>query len=349
MSASDSASRRGRFGFGAQRVLLTAALTSIFAAIGSLFVGDLALDGATIADALFHHDDRLAAHVVVLDWRLPRAVADLLVGSALGMAGAIMQSTTRNPLASPSIMGLSAGASLASLLLTVACPTAGRFELLVASVIGAAGGVALVYTLASMSRTGLTPIRLALTGVAVSSIVAAIGNGITIYYNIGQDMLLWFARGSEGVQWPDLLVAAPLILAGLFAGVALAPSINALGLGEQVAVGLGLRIGTTRLLASGVVLLLAGAAVALTGPIGFIGLLAPHLARGLVGLDYRAVIPNAALVGAMLLVLADIGARLATTPYKAPVPVGVVTALLGVPFFLYLANRRSVRLQGGRL
>jgi iron complex transport system permease protein len=220
---------------------------------------------------------------------------------------------------------------------------------MVASIAGATFGAALVYGLASMSRTGLTPIRLALTGVAVSSILAAVGNGVTIYYNLGQDMLLWYARGSEGVQWPDILFAAPLILAGLLGGATLSSSINALGLGNQVAVGLGLRTGVTRFLSSCVVLVLAGAATALTGPIGFIGLLSPHIARGLVGLDYRAVIPNAAVIGATLMVLADVCARAATTPYKAPVPVGVVTALLGVPFFLYLANRRSTRSQGGRV
>ena len=349
MAAVERAAHRW-FGWSyAQRVFVAASLLSMIAASGSLFVGDLSIDAATVSDALFRHDDRLASHVIIRDWRLPRAVADLLVGAALGMAGAVMQATTRNPLASPGIMGLTTGASFVGLLVTIASPAAGRLELMVASITGATLGAALVYGLASMSRTGLTPIRLALTGVAVSSIIAAIGNGVTIYYNLGQDMLLWYARGSEGVQWPDIFFAAPLILPGLLGGVVLSSSINALGLGDHVATGLGLRTGTTRFFSSCVVLVLAGAATALTGPIGFIGLLSPHLALALVGLDYRAVIPNAAVIGATLMVLADVGARAATTPYKAPVPVGVVTALLGVPFFLYLANRRSTRSQGGRV
>lgn len=328
---------------------VVATLVAVTTAVISLFVGDLWIDAPTVWDALVNHDAESSAHVIIRDWRVPRATADLLVGAALGMAGAIMQATTRNPLASPSIMGLSTGASFFGLLATIAIPTAGRLELMLASIAGATFGAALVYGIASSSRGGMTPVRLALTGVAVSSILAAIGNGVTIYYNIGQDMLLWYARGGEGVQWPDVFFAAPLIAVGLAGGLALSSSINALGLGDHVATALGLRTSTARVLSACVVLLLAGAAVAMTGPVGFIGLLAPHVARGLVGLDYRAVIPNAAAVGATVMVLADVGARLATTPYKAPVPVGVVTALLGVPFFLYLANQRSSRAQGGRV
>lgn len=349
MATSDHSLSKGRSRGGSRTTLIVSTLVAGTAAIVSLFVGDLWIDASTVFDALFRHDPQSSAHVIIRDWRLPRAVADLLVGAALGMAGAIMQATTRNPLASPSIMGLSTGASFFGLLMTIAIPAAGRLELMIASIAGATFGAALVYGIASASRGGMTPVRLALTGVAVSSILAAIGNGVTIYYNIGQDMLLWFARGSEGVQWPDIIFAAPLMLAGLAGGCVLSFSINALGLGDHVATGLGLRTSTTRFLSACVVLLLAGAAVALTGPVGFIGLLAPHVARGLVGLDYRAVIPNSAAVGATVMVLADVVARLATTPYKAPVPVGVVTALLGVPFFLYLANRRSTRAQGGRV
>lgn len=349
MATSDLSSSIGRSRSNGAAAFAVFAGVATAAALASLFVGDLRIDASTVFDALFHHDGQSSAHVIIRDWRLPRAVADLLVGAALGMAGAIMQATTRNPLASPSIMGLSTGASFFGLLTTIALPTAGRGELMVASIAGATFGAALVYGIASASRSGMTPVRLALTGVAVSSILAAIGNGVTIYYNVGQDMLLWYARGSEGVQWPDVFFAAPLILAGLVGGCVLSSSINALGLGDQVATSLGLLTGTARFLSACAVLLLAGTAVALTGPIGFIGLLAPHVARGLVGLDYRAVIPNAAAIGATVMVLADVGARLATTPYKAPVPVGVVTALLGVPFFLYLANRRSSRAQGGQV
>lgn len=349
MASSDPLSSAQRLRGNGRATLLVALLVAVTAAVVSLFVGDLWIDASTIWSSLVRHDAESSAHVIIRDWRLPRAVADLLVGAALGMAGAIMQATTRNPLASPSIMGLSTGAGFFGLLTTIAIPTAGRLELMLASIAGATFGAALVYGIASASRGGMTPVRLALTGVAVSSILAAIGNGVTIYFNLGQDMLLWYSRGSEGVQWPDVFFAAPLIVAGLVVGVVLSSSINALGLGDHVAAGLGLRTSTARFLSACIVLLLAGAAVALAGPVGFIGLLAPHVARGLVGLDYRAVIPSAAAIGATVMVLADVGARLATTPYKAPVPVGVVTALLGVPFFLYLANRRSNRAQGGRV
>jgi iron complex transport system permease protein len=267
-------------------------------------------------------------------------VADVLVGASLAVAGAIMQAMTRNPLASPGILGLNTGASFATLLAMVLWPAAGHFELIVLSIAGATLGAALVYGLGSLSRSGLTPVRLALTGIAVSAVLGAIGNGLMIYHELGQDALLWFARGTEGVEWLDVGMFLPMASVGLLAAMAMAPALGVLTLGDGVARGLGQRTGATKFLAASIVLLLVGGAVALAGPVGFIGLMVPHVVRYLVGLDHRAVIPGSALCGATLLLVADIGARLATAPLKAPVPVGVVTALLGVPFFLYLACRR---------
>ncbi len=306
----------------------------------SLLVGDIPIPAATVRDALFFHDSQLSEHVIVRDWRLPRAVADVLVGASLAVAGAIMQAMTRNPLASPGIMGLNTGASFATVLAMVLWPVAGRFELIVLSIAGATLGAALVYGLGSLSRGGLTPVRLALTGIAVSALLGAIGNGLMIYHDLGQDALLWFARGTEGVQWLDIGMFLPMAGVGLLAAMAIAPALGVLTLGEGVARGLGQRTRSTKFLAATIVLLLVGGAVSLAGPVGFIGLMVPHVVRYLVGLDHRAVIPGSALCGATLLLVADVGARLATTPWKAPVPVGVMTALLGVPFFLYLACRR---------
>jgi iron complex transport system permease protein len=261
----------------------------------------------------------------------------------------MMQAMTRNPLASPGIMGLNTGASFAILLAMILWPTAGRPQLMLVSILGAGFGAALVYGLGSLSRGGMTPVRLALTGIAVSAVLGAIGNGVMIYNELGQDLLLWHARGTEGVQWLDLGLFAPLAGVGLLGAFVIAPTLGILTLGDHVAQGLGQRTRAAKLVAAAIVLVLAGGAVSLAGPVGFIGLMVPHLVRHLVGQNYRLVIPGSALCGALLLLLADIAARLATTPYKAPVPVGVVTALLGVPFFLYLASRRTTAARGGHL
>ena len=217
-----------------------------------------------------------------------------------------------------------------------------------ASIGGAALGAALVYGLASLSRSGLSPVRLALTGVAVSSVLGALGSGVTIYYNLGQDLLLWSTRGTDAVQWADVATFLPLAFLGLLSACVMSPSLGVLALGSQASRGLGQRTGQTRFLASAIVLLLAGGAVSVAGPIGFVGLMVPHLVRQLVGMDPRLVIPGSACLGSLLVLLADVAARCATTPLKTPVPVSVVTALVGVPFFLYLACRRRPLVLGGR-
>jgi iron complex transport system permease protein len=268
-------------------------------------------------------------------------LADVLVGASLAVAGAIMQAMTRNPLASPGIMGLSSGASFAAVAAIVFLPDSARSDLMLVSILGAGIGAALVYSLGSLSRGGLTPVRLALTGMAVSALLGAISNGLTIYYQLGQDLMLWFARGTESVGWHDLTMILPFIGIGLFAAIALAPSLGVMTLGEQVARGLGQRTRATKFLAAVVVLVLAGSAVSLAGPVGFVGLVVPHLVRYLVGMNQRVVIPACAVFGSILMLYSDLLARLSTTPFKTPVPVGVVTALVGVPFFLYLACRRK--------
>jgi iron complex transport system permease protein len=315
--------------------------------VGSLFIGDVRVDGATVYDAFFRYNQESVSHIIVRDSRLPRAMADILVGAALAVAGAIMQAITRNPLASPGIMGLNTGASFATVMLMAIAPTAGRPELMLVSIAGATLGATLVYGLASLSPGGLTPVRLALTGIAVSALLGAIGNGVMIYNQLGQDVLFWYARGTEDVQWFDLSLFLPLAGVGLLGAYVVAPSLSILTLGDHVARGLGQRTKTAKLLAGVIVLVLAGGAVSLAGPVGFIGLMIPHVVRHFVGQNYRFVIPASAIGGAILMLAADLGARLTTSPLQTPMPVGVITALLGVPFFLYLACRKQTTVRGG--
>ncbi|MCA9235231.1 MAG: iron ABC transporter permease [Planctomycetales bacterium] len=314
----------------------------------SLLVGDLPISPHTAWEALFGHQPESTPHVIVREWRLPRAIADVLVGASLATAGAVMQCMTRNPLASPSIMGLNAGASFATVVAMVVWPALGRPGLMLTAIAGATLGAALVYGLGALSRGGLTPVRLALTGVATSAVLGAIGSGVMIYAELGQDVTLWYARGTENVQWMDVALFTPLFVVGMLVALGIGPALNVMSLGQATAVGLGQRTKRMQFIASAVVLMLAGGAVAVAGPVGFVGLMAPHMVRMLMGHDQRVAIPVSALGGALLLLAADIGARLATTPYRAAVPVGVVTSLLGVPFFLYLACRGAGVAQGGR-
>lgn len=340
-----------KHGSGLAFVTLLLFLLLLASIVASMFIGDVDIDATTIGDALFHYDANLTPHVLIRDGRLPRTLANVLVGASLAVAGAIMQSVTRNPLASPSIMGLNTGASFLSLLAIVYVPWLGRPQLMIVSMLGAGCGVMMVYGIASLSRGGLTPVRLALTGIAVSAFLGAIGNGVVIYWEIGQDMLIWQSQGTANTQWLSIGLFSPLAAVGILGAFLLAPTLSVLSLGEHVAQGLGQRTKMAKMMASVIVLILAGGANAIAGPVGFVGLMVPHVVRYIVGHNYRLVIPGAALGGAMLTIVADIIARLATTPFKASVPVSVVTALLGVPFFLYLACRRakSGRARGGRL
>lgn len=348
MADCELAGQRPQTFLGGPALLAASVAVLASAVVGALLIGDVTIDGTTAWNALFHYDSRILNHVIVRDWRLPRAVSDVLVGAALAVAGAIMQSITRNPLASPGIMGLNTGASFLTVIGLVLWPAASRTELMILSIGGAAMGAVLVYGLGSLSRGGLTPVRLALTGIAVSSLLGAVGNGVTIYYELGQDVLLWSARGTDTVQWPDVWAFFPLAAIGLLGAGLLAPALGVLALGDQVASGLGQRTKHARFLAAMVVLGLAGGAVALAGPVGFVGLMVPHVVRSLVGMDHRIVIPGCALGGASLMLTADVAARALTTPFRMSVPVGVVTSLIGVPFFLYLACRRPRRSRGGR-
>ena len=348
MPANNTSPAAGRIPLSAT-VISISLIAMVACVVGFLFVGDISLDAKAIYHALLHYDTDSTAHVIIRDWRLPRAVADLLVGAALAIAGAVMQSMTRNPLASPGIMGLNTGASFATVLALVAIPTLGRPGLMMVAIAGAALGAALVYGLGSLSRGGLTPVRLALTGVAVSTLLGSIGSGVMIYFELGQDVMLWSARGTQNVQWADVTMFLPFFIVGLVGSLSIAPTLSVLSLGDQVAQSLGQRTWVAKLSGSILVLLLAGGSVAVAGPVGFIGLMVPHMVRMLVGYDMRVVIPASALMGGTFLVVADICARLATTPYRAAVPVGVVTSLLGVPFFLYLACRRQPASRGGSL
>lgn len=323
-----------------------AALLTLISGTGLLFLlmafsitrGAAEIPLAAVWDALLHFDGENTRHLIVVDLRLPRVMASALVGAAFAVAGAVMQGTTRNPMADSGLLGLNAGAGFALSICFAFFPGMGYMRIILFSFLGAALGAVLVNGVASLRRGGATPMRLVLAGAAVSALLAALSQGIALYFDVAQDIMFWTVGGVAGSNWEQVRIMAPWIGGALAGAVFLSRSVSLLSLGEDVAKGLGLNIGLINILCSLTVLVLAGASVAVVGAVGFVGLIIPHLARYLVGVDYRWIIPSSAVLGALLMVLADVGARMLNPPFETPI--GALVSLVGVPFFLYLARKQ---------
>ncbi|WP_338587918.1 iron ABC transporter permease [Paenibacillus sp. Y5S-9] len=287
--------------------------------------------------AIFDFNPELTPHQIIWEIRLPRILGGAMVGACFAVAGAIMQGMTRNPLADSGLLGLNAGAGFALAVCFAFFPGLPFMYIIMYSFLGAGLGVLLVYGFGAASKSGLTPLRLVLAGAAVSAMLSALSEGIALYFRIGQDLAFWTAGGVAGTKWSQLEVMFPWVLAALIAGLLISRSITLLSLGEDIAVGLGQRTGLIKLIGLIVVLILAGTAVSVVGAVGFVGLIIPHLTRKLVGVDYRWIIPCSAVMGSLLLVFADLAARMINPPYETPI--GALVALIGVPFFLYLARK----------
>lgn len=269
--------------------------------------------------------------------RLPRALLALLVGIGLAIAGTILQGLTRNPLAAPDVIGINAGASLAAVSLIVLLPAAPLFAIPLAAFAGAAIAAAMIYLLAW--NQGSSPIRLILIGVGIAAIAGA---GTSVLMTFGQinsvtQALIWMTGSVYGRSWEHILLLLPWL--GIFVPLALLLSreLNVLHLGDDVARGLGSKVEWQRFLLLVTSVALTGASVATAGTIGFVGLMAPHLARQLVGPAYEGLLPTAALLGGLITVLADLLGRSLFAPTE--LPCGVLTAAVGAPYFLYLLYR----------
>ncbi|WP_270164988.1 FecCD family ABC transporter permease [Paenibacillus sp. SYP-B4298] len=289
-------------------------------------------------ESLTHFNPDSSEHQIIHELRMPRALAAALVGAGFAVAGAIMQGMTRNPLADSGLLGINAGAAFAMVLCFAFLKGLPFLYLMFFSLAGAAFGAGLVFGISSLARGGLSPVRLALAGAAVSALLVALGEGISIHYNIGQDLAFFYAGGVAGAKWIHIKVVLPWVIAALLGAMALSRSITLLSLGDDIATGLGQRTRLVKIIGMIFVFVLAGAAVSLVGSIGFVGLIIPHLTRFLVGVDYRWVIPCSAILGSLLMVTADLSARLVNPP--AETPVGALIAVIGVPFFLYLARKQ---------
>ncbi|MCA0986660.1 FecCD family ABC transporter permease [Guptibacillus algicola] len=318
-------------------ILLLGCLLLVLSIGLAVSVGAAKIDFRSVWEAIFNYDASRETDRIIMSLRLPRELGAAVVGGAFAVSGAIMQGMTRNPLADPGLLGLNAGASLALALVFAFNLGSSYFTVMLLSFVGAGVGAGLVFGLGSMTRGGLSPIRITLAGAAVSALLSSLGEGVAIYYKLSQDLAFWTAGGVSGTNWTQLKIIVPVAVIGMMVSIMLSRQLTILSFGEDLAKSLGQRTLVTKAVLMTVVLILAGAAVSLAGAIAFVGLLVPHIVRFLVGTDYRWIIPCSAIFGSVLLVLADTFARTVNAPYETPV--GAVVAMVGVPFFLYLARK----------
>ncbi|MFC5701024.1 FecCD family ABC transporter permease [Cohnella faecalis] len=293
--------------------------------------------------AIFHYDGTTQAEIIIRTTRVPRALMAAAVGASLAVAGALMQALTRNPLASPGVLGINAGATFfivtASLVFSVSSMQAQMWI----SFAGAAASAVIVYSLGSLGKGGTGPLKIILAGSAVTALFASFTQGMLVMNKQGLNSVLFWLTGSIAGRPIELLASVwPYMIVGLLASCLLAKDMNVIAMGEAFAKGLGQRTSAVKVAAALIVVALAGASVSVAGPIGFIGIVAPHAARFLVGRDHRWAIPYSAMIGAVLLVAADLASRYLIEPEE--IPVGVMTAILGGPFFVYIARRELTRL-----
>ncbi len=330
----------------AQHVPRLYGFTALLALLGltavlSLTLGARSVPWAEVWAGMTGQIDSIGAAAVAV--RLPRTGLALLAGAALGLAGAVMQGISRNPLADPGILGVNAGAALFVVIGIAWFNISGAQSFLWLGIAGAALTAVFVYLIGAGGQGGATPLKLTLAGTATSVAVSAFIIAVVLPRNdIAGSVQSWQVGGVGGARFDTLLPALPFAAVGLLLCFASARVLNALALGEELATGLGQSVALGRLMAAAGAVILCGTATALCGPIGFVGLVVPHLCRMIAGVDYRLVLPLSALAGASMLGLSDVLGRLIARPNE--LDVGIVTAFVGAPFFIWTA--RSFRMRG---
>lgn len=311
----------------------------VLLALASLAIGSRPIPVTTALDALRAYDPGNDLHLIVRELRVPRLITAVFAGAALGVAGAIMQAVTRNPLAEPGLLGINAGAAVAVVLGVAVFGLTRPAHYVWLAALGAGLAGSTVFLLGRAHETGTNPVRLVLAGAGLSIVLGAITGIVVINApaTAFDDFRHWAAGSVEGASFEAVAVLSVCVIAGLLVALSVVGGLNALALGQELGQALGAtphRIWLTACLA---VMLLAGAATATAGPIGFVGLIAPHLSRALLGTDHRWILPGAGLAAAILLLSADLVGRVVAAPSE--VAAGIVAALVGGPFFI-LAVRR---------
>lgn len=320
--------------------LVAATVLLMVVTVGSVMIGTFSVSFADVTAAVSGIPDsdveRVVRHI-----RIPRTVTGLLAGIALGVAGVVMQGLTRNPLAEPGLLGINSGAALAVVLAmtTLGITTAAGYVWF--AFIGAAVAAVFVYTLGSLGLGGATPVKLALAGAALTALIGAITSMIVLQSaSTLDDFRYWVVGSLTRSDGASLIAVAPFLAVGVVLAAGLTRSLNALALGDDLARSLGTRLWVDRTVAALAVVLLAGGATAIAGPLAFIGLVVPHIARMISGPDYRWVMAWTVVLAPTMLLLADLLGRILVAPEQ--LQVGIITGLAGAPFFLYLVRNRKM-------
>ncbi|MER6692696.1 FecCD family ABC transporter permease [Streptomyces minutiscleroticus] len=320
--------------------LLAALLVLAAIMVASVALGSRSVAWSDVWAALGGSDGTLEEAAATK--RIPRTVLAVLVGASLGLAGGVMQGVTRNPLADPGVLGVNMGASLAVVTAVAFFGLTSPTGYIWVALAGAALSAAFVHTVGSLGRGGATPLKLALAGAATSAAFASLVTAVILPRNdVTGSFKLWQIGGVGGASFERIGQVLPFLLVGFAVCLLSARALNSLALGDELAAGLGERVALVRATAALGAVVLCGASTAIAGPIGFVGLVVPHACRLLVGVDHRWLLPFSALLGGSLLTAADVVGRVVARP--AEIDVGIVTALIGGPFFIYIVRRQKVR------
>ncbi|MED1090709.1 iron ABC transporter permease [Bacillus paramycoides] len=320
-------------------ILCIAPILILFTVILSILYGAKNIDVETVWNALFHFDSSDVNHNIIITSRLPRVVAALLVGAFLAISGALMQGMTRNYLASPSIMGVTDGAAFVITLCMIFLPGMSSVGMVLCSMIGSALGAGIVFGFGSLLQNGLSPVRLAIIGTVIGTFLSSVSAAMASYFQISQNVSFWFNAKLDQVDPNIIKIAIPFGIIGIVLALLISKSITILSLGEEISINLGQRTKLVKAMAILSVIFLTGTAVALVGKIGFVGLIIPHITRFIIGVDYKWIVPCAGIIGGVFLALCDVLSRFVSYPFETPI--GVVTSLIGIPFFLYLIRTRG--------
>ena len=324
-----------------KKVTLLVTLCSLFAIIGlivAICAGAKSIPLQTVIDSIFHYEDMLDMQLV-RDVRIPRAICTAFIGGLLGITGAMMQGVTRNPIAEPSLMGITQGATFAIALMGASSGLLGLFGYMFAAFIGALVSGTLVLLFSMKSARHMNMSKLLLAGTALSTFFISMSTVIALLTNKSQNLAFWLAGGFRATTWASvqlvLIVGVLTTILALF----LAPKINVVNLGEDVCIGLGENPNKIRMQTLLLIIPMCAVCVAVAGNIAFVGLIVPHIIRRWVGQDYRVIMPLSFLFGSTLVIWADVLARLVNQPYETPI--GLFTSLVGVPLFIWMVRKEG--------
>lgn len=306
----------------------------------NLSVGSSHITFNDFMDYIWHHTDTKQTFLIH-NVRMPRMLAALFIGAALGVAGLLMQAMTRNPLASPQIFGVNAGASFVIVFITMIVPALSEYATILASIGAFIGGLT-VYFL-SGSTKGMTPVKLALAGMAIHLFFSSLTQGIILLNeDATSTVMFWLVGSLSTIQWPQIIGVIPWFVLAFIGAIAIAKQLTIMELGEDLATSLGQNVKLVRIATGLLVIVLAGASVSIAGPIGFVGLIVPHIVKHYIRADYRLMVPLTMVIGADLLLLSDVLSRLIAFPFESPV--GIVTSFVGALYFLLITIKGVDRL-----